>query len=51
MVPCIYGQAAYETLKKAGYEVTWKTYHMTHSVCDQEIRDLAGWLKKILNSA
>lgn len=48
MVPCIYGQAAAETLKKAGFPVTWKTYHMTHSVCDQEIRDLAGWLKGIL---
>lgn len=49
MVPCIYGQAACETLKKAGYEVTWKTYHMTHSVCDQEVRDLAAWLKRILS--
>ncbi len=48
MVPCFYGQAASETLKKAGYPLTWKTYHMTHSVCDQEVRDLAGWLKAVL---
>lgn len=50
MIPCIYGQAAAEALKKAGYPVTWKTYHMTHSVCDQEVRDLAGWLKTVLKA-
>lgn len=44
----IYGQAVFETLKKAGYPVTWKTYPMTHSVCDQEIRDLAEWLTLVL---
>ncbi len=45
IVLCIYGQAALELLKKAGYPVTWKTYPMGHSVCDQEVRDLGDWLK------
>ena len=47
-MPCMYGQAAYETLKKTGYPVTWHAYDMTHSVCDEEIRDIAEWLKKVL---
>lgn len=49
IVPCVYGQTAYETLKKAGYPVTWHSYPMTHSVCDQEIHDIAEWLKEIVN--
>jgi len=48
VVPCAYGQTAYETLEKAGYRVTWKTYAMTHSVCDKEVRDLAVWLNGVL---
>ncbi|HSW70481.1 MAG TPA: alpha/beta hydrolase [Gammaproteobacteria bacterium] len=48
VVPCIYGQAAYETLQKAGYPVSWHTYPMTHAVCDEEIQDMARWLKNIL---
>jgi phospholipase/carboxylesterase len=48
IVPCLYGQMAHETLKKAGYPVSWHAYPMAHSVCDQEIRDMARWLKKII---
>lgn len=44
MVPCIYGETASAALQKAGYPVDWHTYPMAHSVCDQEIRELAEWL-------
>lgn len=44
IVPYTLGQAAYHALTHANYPVTLRSYTMPHSVCDQEIRDIAGWL-------
>ena len=35
-------------LEKLGYSVTWKDYPMPHSVCAEEIGDIAGFLVRIL---
>jgi phospholipase/carboxylesterase len=38
-------RAALETL---GYPVQWKEYAMAHSVCGEEIADIAAWLLRLL---
>ena len=35
-------------LKTLGYTVEWHEYAMEHSVCMQEIRDIAAWLAQVL---
>jgi phospholipase/carboxylesterase len=47
MLPYTLGQAAYQLLKKLKFNVSWHSYPMSHSVCEQEIADIAGWLAKI----
>jgi phospholipase/carboxylesterase len=41
-------RAALETL---GYPVQWKEYAMAHSVCGEEIADIAAWLLRLLAPA
>jgi phospholipase/carboxylesterase len=41
-------RAALETL---GYTVQWQEYAMAHSVCGEEIADIAAWLLKLLAPA
>jgi phospholipase/carboxylesterase len=35
-------------LEAADYDVEWHRYTMPHSVCPQEIADIAAWLRKVL---
>ena len=42
------GEQARAALEAAGYEVEWHAYTMPHSVCPQEVADLAAWLRKVL---
>lgn len=44
VVPCMLGQITADVLTKAGYPVTWKEYAMAHSICGEEVHDIAGWL-------
>ena len=37
-----------ELLRKQGYRVEWHDYRMPHSVCGEEIADIASWLRSIL---
>lgn len=41
-------QASCELLQEQGYQVTFKTYTMPHSVCLPEISDIADFLRKVL---
>lgn len=41
-----YGEASCERLKQMRYKVMWKDYPMEHSVCPEEISDIADWLLK-----
>ena len=50
IVPYVVGEAAYTVLKEAGFNVSWHSYAMAHSVCDKEVLDIAGWLKKIFEN-
>ena len=41
-------QASRDALHSLGYSVDWYEYPMAHSVCPQEIEDLAQWLRGVL---
>jgi phospholipase/carboxylesterase len=43
------GQDAVNDLIAAHFKPNWSTYPMEHSVCMEEIKDIAVWLKKTLN--
>jgi phospholipase/carboxylesterase len=36
-----------KALKGAGYGVEWHTYPMPHSVCTDEVRDIARFLASV----
>ncbi|PRH82276.1 alpha/beta hydrolase [Arenimonas caeni] len=44
VVPEGFGARSRDQLRSLGVAVDWHTYPMPHSVCAEEVRDLAGWL-------
>lgn len=42
------GEASRDLLVNLGHPVTWKTYPMPHSVCLEEINDVAAFLRDVL---
>ena len=40
--------ASRDVLKSLGYALEWHEYPMEHSVCPEEIADLARWLQRVL---
>jgi phospholipase/carboxylesterase len=48
LIPLARARRGYEILDGLGYRVEWHEYPMPHSVCDNEIRDIGGWLARIL---
>ena len=42
------GAQARQLLEAGGHPVEWHAYPMPHSVCPQEIDDIAAWLRKVL---
>jgi len=47
VVPAL-GEAARRQLQAADYAVEWHAYSMPHSVCPQEVADIAAWLRRVL---
>lgn len=45
VVPLALGNASREILQAHGYDVEWRGYPMEHSVCMEELVDIANWLK------
>ena len=48
IVPLARGVASRDALIAAGHDVEWHQYPMPHSVNEQEIRDIAAFLKRVL---
>jgi phospholipase/carboxylesterase len=48
LIPVDRARRSRELLEKLGYSVTWKDYPMPHSVCAEEIGDIARFLVRIL---
>ncbi|WP_295364119.1 dienelactone hydrolase family protein [Arenimonas sp.] len=44
VVPEGFGARSRDQLRALGVAVDWHSYPMPHSVCAEEVRDLAGWL-------
>jgi phospholipase/carboxylesterase len=49
VIPIHYGRESVELLKNFDYPVEWQNYSMGHEVCWEEIRDIASWLRRILD--
>ena len=48
VVPYSAGQAAFNALKFAGFNVNWVDYRMGHSVCPQQIADISRFIQQQL---
>jgi phospholipase/carboxylesterase len=48
VVPAVLGEEGNEFLTGLGYDVSFKTYVMPHSVCPEEIEDIRRWMGRIL---
>jgi phospholipase/carboxylesterase len=42
------GEATRRMLETEGYAVEWHAYPMPHSVCPQEVVDIAAWLRRVV---
>ena len=50
VVPYAMGLRSRDILVQHGYDVEWREYPMQHSVCMEEIGDIAAWLRKVLKA-
>ena len=48
MIPMTRAAQSRDALRSLGYPVDWREYPMPHSVCPEEIGDIAGFLLRIL---
>jgi phospholipase/carboxylesterase len=48
VIPFARATASRDVLKAAGYALDWHEYEMPHSVCEEEVRHIAGFLKRVL---
>jgi phospholipase/carboxylesterase len=49
VIPLQLGQASAQVLKMQGYPTAFRSYAMPHSVCNEEIQDIATWLAATLS--
>ena len=49
VVPLIRAEQSRDALLALGYPVEWHEYMMQHSLCAEELDDIAAWLCKVLN--
>ena len=47
VIPLARATASRDALQAAGYALEWHEYEMPHSVCEEEIRHIAGFLKRL----
>jgi phospholipase/carboxylesterase len=48
VVQLMLGEHARHVLQAAGYAIEWHAYEMPHSLCPQEVTDIAAWLRRVL---
>jgi phospholipase/carboxylesterase len=48
VIPLARATASRDRLVAAGYAVQWHEYAMPHSVCEDEIRAIAAFLKRVV---
>lgn len=47
VIPFRLARSGAENLVQAGAAVAWHAYAMPHTICQQELGDLSGWLKQL----
>ena len=50
VIPIAMGAGSMTLLTGMGHPVEWRQYPMQHSVCPQEIQDIAAWLRRVLKA-
>ncbi|MES2150799.1 MAG: alpha/beta hydrolase [Pseudomonadota bacterium] len=48
VIPIARAEQSRDLLASMGYQIEWHEYLMQHSLCQEEIDDIAAWLKKVL---
>lgn len=48
VIPYDFGKRSGDFLTTSGYPLEWHSYPMEHSLCLEEIRDIEGWLTRVL---
>jgi phospholipase/carboxylesterase len=48
VVPIMLAEKSRDFMLSQGYPLEWKQYPMPHSVCPEEIQDIAAWFKQVL---
>ena len=48
LIPITRGHLARDLLARLGYRIAWNEYPMPHSVCGEEVADIASWLVTVL---
>jgi len=48
VVSLVLGEGTRRMLETQGYPVEWHAYPMPHSVCPQEVADIAVWLQRVV---
>ena len=51
VIPMKLAETSQQALRMRGYDVDWHSYPMPHSVCAEEVRDLAEFLARALGAA
>jgi phospholipase/carboxylesterase len=51
MIPVRLAEASRDKLKAKGYDVDWHAWPMPHSVCAEEVEEIAGFLARTLGGA
>lgn len=51
IVPWTAGCQSRDLLRSLGYRVEWHEYPMAHSVCTEEVGDIANWLRAVLHNS
>ncbi|MBY0577528.1 MAG: alpha/beta hydrolase [Burkholderiales bacterium] len=49
VIPISAGLASRNALVNLGHDVAWRQYGMAHSVCQDEIEDISGWMTGIIS--
>ena len=50
VIPYLTGKISAEQLSELGYTLEWHEYAMPHSVCMEEVQDIAAWFTSRLNA-
>jgi phospholipase/carboxylesterase len=48
VIPITRAEQSRDLLRALGYDVEWHEYTMPHSVCQEEVEDIGGWLRRVL---